>query len=104
MSEPLTDAEIAELRRLERKASAGPWDAERRGAWDLACDGKDGGRCWVIPNGQNYHFIAAARNALPRLLDEVVRLRAAVAHLSDDGDDPYPAIVRKMLENEKGTP
>jgi hypothetical protein len=90
MSEPLTNEEIAELRRLEREATPGPWSVvdppwrstddmpwivrghgDPHGAepvCDLAIqgDGEDGGGYNAEADAR---LIAKARSALPRLLD-----------------------------------
>jgi len=74
MNARLTDEEIAELERLERKATAGPWlDTGRY------VSGGDGGQ--IVVNDKHIDsvdqaLIAAARNALPKLLAEVRELRA----------------------------
>lgn len=78
MSEPLTDEEIAELRKLDAAATPAPWVS----AGTTVFGGKRGD---VAINGTGYEgeflgddplFLAAARNALPRLLDELERRRA----------------------------
>lgn len=87
---PMTDAELAELGRLHAAATPGEW---------LAYDGTpcigaaDGGvaHCGMVirpPDAQvkNQACIVAARNALPRLLAEVRRLRAVVARLPETAD------------------
>jgi len=56
--ERLTDAEIAELRRLEHEAAPAPW--RKRPVYDDERDAE---------------LAAAARNALLRLLDEIERQR-----------------------------
>ena len=90
MSE-LTPAELAELRRLHEAATPGEWTANGRFVEELEAD------CWqpvcqcirldcddVDPIRQrNGEVIAAARNALPRLLDEIERLRALLSQRGD---------------------
>lgn len=75
------------LRELCDKATPGPWRK-------VVCNKEDGWSCVMGEheavtdgvqtgemNGDNADFIAAARNALPELLDEVERLRARVERL-----------------------
>ena len=79
----MTDEQIAELRRLEKAATHGPWrwwtsNSMRRLSSDPS--GKDGdvlrasiatdGVADVVVSEQDQDLIAAARNALPLLLDE----------------------------------
>jgi hypothetical protein len=84
---PLTAEEIAELRRLESKATEAPW-VEEEGEAELhspehrvvfAADMDDADR----------QFIAAARNALPRLLNELERSRALLKRIEWMGS-AYP--------------
>jgi len=95
----MTPTDIAALRALVEKATPGPWSAEMFGSllrdahnkWDgpPGCeDGIDGfhtpgweGDPWVDGD-----LIAAARNALPSLLDEVEALREAL--------EPFAEIAR----------
>jgi hypothetical protein len=79
----LTNEEIAELRRLEREATPGPWRDEidaighepGREPWHITVVGtKETGRPYMettdlVLSGADRAFIVAARNALPRLLD-----------------------------------
>ena len=93
-----------ELRRLESQATPGPWaeswtqdapDAETA-IWSTAPGLSAEDRAiinasWydgpiVELTKPNAAFIAAARNALPALLDEVARLRAALEIYADDGN------------------
>ena len=88
----VTDAELAHLKELEQKATPGPWEYD---GVDIL--GTDGERHIVkipeglitIPSGDcklwsgpliaeavtNAKFIAAAREAVPKLIAEVERLR-----------------------------
>lgn len=78
----MTAEERAELRRLAEAATPGPWKVEEYEEWD------DSGRrlCWYVDMPGNEDstvllemdaaFIAAARTAVPALLDEVDQLRA----------------------------
>lgn len=81
MSEPLTQAELDELRALEGEATPGPWTRihgesryELYGAGlvnrFVAKMSLDDGIAWA-----DGALILAARNALPRLLGELERLR-----------------------------
>lgn len=86
MSEPLTDEEIAELRRLDRAADSAQWVVSRAEKTEVHRDspapggGRGEGVCEVYGWGELRHanalLIAAARNALSRLLDELERWRA----------------------------
>lgn len=78
---------IAELRRLAEAATKGPWTAKepafapgiKARVFGPTYKGKfEGQETMAVPDAD---FIAAARNALPELLDEVERLRARVAVL-----------------------
>jgi hypothetical protein len=87
---PLTPEERAELERLHREATPGPWEAT-----DFS---EDGGMVWaagerinhertmnrvaVIERQEDATLIAAARNALPRLLEQIATLEAALGRLS----------------------
>ena len=87
MTEPV---DLAALRKLERQATPGPWtrakpekDAEGW-ACGVAVAGTPGRQTiYANPPGGSFpssdcDLIAAMRNALPALLDELERLRAAV--------------------------
>jgi hypothetical protein len=83
---PLAAEEIAELRRLENDAKRGPW---RRDGIDIRTDDErcgDHGEWFVVfgdrDDPHSLDFIAASRNALLRLLDEVEQLRASVDKLT----------------------
>lgn len=87
----ITPETIAELRRLEKVATKGPWEAVERGAYgDFDGNSRviiaDDMRVGVIQtNGEpdceaNADLTVAARNALPALLDEVERLQKMITH------------------------
>lgn len=90
MSDMLTEAELDELEALERNANVAPWWPvefsdetacimnEHVGITDRPCDlgPRPKGE---VPCLEDARLIAAARNALPRLLAEVRRLRAELA-------------------------
>lgn len=91
MSEPMTPAELAELRRLHEAATIAPWERCRLGPkgeipgiihsdidedWSNVAYFDDGsGDAMTDNHDADAAFIVAARNALPRLLDEIERLR-----------------------------
>lgn len=119
----LTEDEVRELRRLEAAAVRAPWfsddnyvNAKRREV-SIAC-------CFVTPSSKrdvdirlldgraHAALVAAARNALPRLLDERDELRAVVAWLVrlsttksavSEWDDLY-ARARKALGEPGASP
>jgi hypothetical protein len=95
--EPLTDAYLLEVAARCKAAQVGPWRVDR---------GKEVGDNWIVATGAGYHdndcwavatdsihasdanaadgqddatFIAHARQDVPRLLEEIARLRAIVA-------------------------
>jgi hypothetical protein len=83
---PLTAQEIAELRRLDSEGTTdGPWTAgphgelETPGGYSLLAAGSEVG--WVFDLKADAEWTAAARNALPRLLDEVERSRALLKRI-----------------------
>lgn len=104
-SEPLTDAKLAEWRKLCEAATAGPWYArdcefmgEGTGCWHAQLrrasveEEKAAGQPDEMTlfgttscTEEDAHFIAAAREAVPALLDEVERLRKRL--LTAAGDD-----------------
>jgi len=70
MKPRLTDEEIANLRELEAKATAGPWEDGIAGNWNVArFDGDD---IVGVAHAASWNaaLIVAMRNALTRLLDE----------------------------------
>lgn len=76
----VTAAEIAELRRLEQSAAGAPWGVGAADFWRREIRYSDGPVAWCGHGDDDVAkataaFICAARNALPRLLDEVERLR-----------------------------
>lgn len=86
----ISDAEIDELRQLCVSAAAAPWRAMVEGRDHSAGDsfimiGRDDDRdedMYITrdsgpASASDLDFIAAARNYLPRLLDEIARLRRA---------------------------
>jgi len=90
-ADPMTDTELAALEEAERAMTPAPWR--------FSCRYQDAG----TPNdifaahgpfiadfsrGGDAAGIAAARNALPRLLAEVRRLRAALGEACDEMERP----------------
>jgi hypothetical protein len=86
--ERLSDTELDELRRLSERVAPPPWRAMVEGRDHTSCDsfimiGRDDDRdedMYVSRDSGpalsvDLDFIAAARNYLPRLLDEIMRLR-----------------------------
>ncbi len=84
----IAEEQLAELERLEREATPGPWGCEADGDYEeiaelfgqaVRGDGKSStvilSQCCPLPDAA---LIVAARNALPDLLAEVRRLRAIV--------------------------
>lgn len=80
---PLSEAEVAELRRLEQAASRPPWESHSGNGdgpcgfmYDVICPGEETERRVLLQLNHNFRenidndrrFIAAARNALSRLI------------------------------------
>jgi len=94
--EELTEQELADIRARSEAATGGPWrfveegrdnisgdsfimtgpPTGRNGDLYLTTDKRDGSHA-------DYEFIAHARQDIPRLLDEVERLRKLVAELAN---------------------
>ena len=79
---PITEEQLAELERLEREATPGPWELKDGmltfpPATDQDVARMSGASCceWI---GATMPILVAARNALPQLIAEVRRLRAVV--------------------------
>src|SRR5437867_10810771 len=92
VTEPLSEAELAELEQLVSQASPSPWIASIEGRDHWSADAvilvgepreedmyvsRDGGPA----SKADLDFIATARNVLPRLIAEVRRLRGAARYL-----------------------
>lgn len=96
---PMTAAEIEELKRLEKAATAAPWtviccraDSEYKRKHPRQMVGSDEAMRSVIPwcpvddqRRSDNALITAARNALPRLLAEVERARALLRDIAASG-------------------
>ncbi len=90
MTDPLTDARLAELDRLLAAATPGPWESYG----DNLCALKpflEFGAIHEVPDcntqSANGRLIVAAVNTLPALLAEVRRLREEVERLTRERDD-----------------
>lgn len=97
------DAYLTGLRELEQDATRGPWVADRNSVRTEWVEGPDqalagypvsiANLCLTTGNfeseQQNARFIAAARDALPRLLAALGSVLALTR--SSDGDDLYPS-------------
>ena len=84
-----TAEELAEWRAKADAATEGPWEWRRDEPASLVCEHRISGfRVRVLkapawgPTMADAEFIATARSAVPRLLDEVERLRETVARLT----------------------
>ena len=106
---------IEELREMCEKATAGPWKCQ---AWDFTVcvtykvEDLDGSQHWVPQNDyyiggspdDDAAFIAAARTALPELLDEVERLQAKVIEVNHnrwDHADELRAEIQSLKDELK---
>lgn len=101
----MTNEQIAKLRRLDAAATPAPWEAR-------ACSvvtPRDGFDIDGAPRPEEADLIAAARNALTRLLDEREALVEALARLESwvtcnvaaDHDTENPAPDIKCLGNAR---
>lgn len=95
---PLTDQQLAEYAALNSAATPGPWTVSEDYSDVLAPDGDQLASYWNPTSAtRNGEFIAAARSAVPALLAEVRRLRAAleqIRHLHKDSPmGPCPVCI-----------
>ncbi len=91
---PITDADLHTLREMCEAATPGPWaDAGRPPCvvtnppgpdHDVVVWGQDSNVAGQHDNWRDLTFIAAARNALPGLLDEIARLRRELVNSVED--------------------
>jgi hypothetical protein len=101
MTAPIPDKELASLRRLHEQATPGPWQT-RFMYRALQAARKDAELMFGTAPESDWpdaEFIAAARNALPGLLERLRRLEEAVdaaipATDADDGPGPYVGGIR----------
>lgn len=105
MTEPLSAAELAEIRAREQAATPGPWHAESIGSgvrhldrncdW-YAADLPDGynlpGRQGVDGGQNDGEFIAHARTDVPRLLAEVERWQSFASGLERQNAEQHKRI------------
>lgn len=68
LEQPLSAAEIEELRELEAKATPGVWYLHNNGAADMVASTGSNWPVALKPGDNDGHLICAMRNALPRLL------------------------------------
>ena len=84
----MSPADLAAMRVRSEKASKGPWVAVR-GRSGRYCDwevtGPLHGAAGTLAFQSDAEFIAAARDDVPRLLDELNRLRTRVDELESEG-------------------
>ena len=78
MTPPLTDSELRAMREREEAATPGPWLVPCP-ADPMTCVYSQHTNIGLCLERDNAFFIAAARTDVPRLLDEVARLEAALA-------------------------
>jgi hypothetical protein len=83
MTARITNSTLAELRRLEQGATAGPWTYENDGTVGGILVKPPVGRPHRHDNPGDAQLIAAARNHLAQLLDEMERLRAGLREACD---------------------
>lgn len=82
----ISETELTELERLADAATKGPWDASDNYVLSDVLNGERGkivAECFAGnpvygDNCNDTHFIAAARDAVPKLIVECRRLRAAL--------------------------
>jgi hypothetical protein len=89
----VTDEDVARLRALERAATPRPWRAlPIRASYDAKIQRSfvrgldDGLHVAMRLTADDAEFVAAARDAVPALLDEVDRLRLSEASWSKEAD------------------
>lgn len=84
----MTTEELQRLRELCDQATPGPWAARPTNAGTGLFTPSDEWICWEwdIEN-HNAAFIAASREALPKLLDEVERLKKIIARELSENDE-----------------
>ena len=88
---PRDMAQLDALMELANKATEGPWIAKRQKCFCGSCEAGDvwrtdsfHGECTVCKDVAEYHdlpFIAASREAVPALIEEVKRLRNALTRV-----------------------
>jgi len=105
---PLNDVILAEIRNRTNTATPGPW-CHREGFIETCCEpsqllgvtlqrseaGLD-----ALPGLANAEFIAQARTDVPRLLDEIDRLRSRLAQSSSRPDSSLIGIVAGAVHGQ----
>lgn len=99
LATPIPDADLLAMEQRCKRAQVGPWrvdfgeeigsnwvvatnaayDQDKRGTWAVATDRAHASDCNAADGKDDAEFIAHARQDVPRLLEEVRRLRAVVA-------------------------
>jgi hypothetical protein len=77
----VTDEKTKRLRALCEAATPGPWTHDYDGEQGYAVRGPSDGQTVCIGYEEDAAFIAAARTALPEVIDELERLRARILEL-----------------------
>jgi hypothetical protein len=98
----MTDAELKRLRELCGMATPGPWFnklEQRSENWRYIDNGHEMVAQWMRP--WEAEFIAAARTALPELLDELERQKA---HLREYGEHRWKCAVSIAIRKDKICP
>lgn len=95
----------ADLRALEAAATPGPWEADVDGVWVGAApedplDGAPSIDISTLRHEDDAAFIAAARNAVPDLLVEVDRLRAALVEAQQEAESGKKVIGGLITERD----
>jgi hypothetical protein len=107
-SEPITDRELAEIANRCDQATPGPWLHSGDGIVEngigpsrvmvIACKaGQESSE--TLPAALNGEFIARAREDLPRLVQEVLRLRQAMERIANEEIASAREFARAVLEN-----
>jgi hypothetical protein len=106
-SESLTNKELAEIASRCERATPGPWSHSGDGIIEtgtgpnrvivIACKGAQGFES-SLPSAANGEFIAQAREDLPRLVTEVLRLREALERIASEQVPSPEEFARGILE------
>lgn len=104
---PLTAEEMAQIRARAEAATPGPWDLDAAGGhghrWGVTGPESEDFEFLFYPadyprHGVDAEFIAHARSDVPRLLEEVERLRAALVRAREDLHDEFCGYSGPALE------
>ena len=112
MPERVTDADLVRWEALHEAATIAPWDvvADQHHAWGIEGGGDTvvgqavgfDCRCAGVLDEDDATFIAESRTALPALVAEVRRLRAALSTIRDIADRPgVVQIAKDALAEDK---